>query len=374
MITINPSAYDSVFVLPTSVADKHIRLAGAVQLKVLLWIFRHSAEKPEIQDVSSALGIPCADISDALQYWIEAGIISLGEPSNKFDNVNNQSKDASSPVLTIEESGQTSFFKNIQTSAETTEKNSDKNEKPYTAPQHAQEQPEHTMPPAVRPTHGQIAARITESRDIRGMFYEVERIFGRTLGYDTQSSLLYLTDHEGLPPEVVVMLCEYAQSVGKKSVRYIEKIGEDWAENDIDTFEKATKRIAALESVNSLWNELKVMTGLDNPKPTSKQSEYLFKWSETYGYGVQIIYYAYERMTEKTGKLNFKYMDTMLTSWHNSGLKTVGDIEKYNEQFREKTEKAKKTTVPASAEVKASYDIEKAFNPADIPTKTKKSR
>ena len=68
MITINPSAYDSVFVLPSSVADKHIRLAGAVQLKVLLWIFRHSAEKPEIQDVSSALGIPCADISDALQY------------------------------------------------------------------------------------------------------------------------------------------------------------------------------------------------------------------------------------------------------------------------------------------------------------------
>ena len=58
----------------------------------------------------------------------------------------------------------------------------------------------------------------------------------------------------------------------------------------------------------------------------------------------------------------------------NSVLKTVGDIEKYNEQFREKTEKAKKTTVPASAEVKASYDIEKAFNPADIPTKTKKSR
>lgn len=374
MITINPSAYDSVFVLPSSVADKHIRLAGAVQLKVLLWIFRHSAEKPEIQDVSSALGIPCADISDALQYWIESGIISISEPSAVPETGRKQTENSLSPVLTLKESGQISFFENTETSSEPTVKTEENKKTGSVFSDKIPIQPEHIMPPAVRPTHEQIAARITESRDIRGMFFEVERIFGRTLGYDTQSSLLYLTDHEGLPPEVVVMLCEYAQSIGKKSVRYIEKIGEDWAENDIDTFEKAAKRIAALEGVNSLWNELKVMMGLDNPKPTSRQREYLIKWSNSYEYNAQMIFFAYERMIEKTGKLNFKYMDTMLTAWHNSGFKTQTDVEKQDEKFREKSAEAKKSALAASTGGKASYDIEKAFNPADIPTKTKKSR
>ena len=64
----------------------------------------------------------------------------------------------------------------------------------------------------------------------------------------------------------------------------------------------------------------------------------------------------------------------MLTAWHNSGFKTQSDVEKQDEKFREKSAEAKKSALTASTDGKPSYDIEKAFNPADIPTKTKKSR
>lgn len=373
MIKINPSAYSSVFVLPSSVADKHIRLAGAVQLKALVWIFRHSAENPDIQDVSSALGIPCADISDALQYWVESGIISIDDSNEINTEETGVKPDIKKIKSTVKQPEQISFFDSPKP-GETENKETAKipGVKNSTSP--GSPQPEHRMPPAVRPTHEQIAARITESREVRDMFFEAERIFGRTLGYDTQSSLLYLMDHEGLPPEVIVMLCEYAQSIGKKSVRYIEKIGEDWAEKEIDTFEKAAKRIASLESVNTLWNELKIMMGLDNPKPTSRQSEYLLKWSDSYGFSAEFIYFAYERMMDKTGKLNFKYMDTMLSAWHNSGFKTKDEVLADDEKFREKTVQTKKSASQSKQQSKASYDIQKAFSTGEIPTKTKKGR
>ena len=110
MIKINPSAYSSVFVLPSSVADKHIRLAGAVQLKALVWIFRHSAENPDIQDVSSALGIPCADISDALQYWVESGIISIDDSNEINTKETGVKPDIKKIKSTVKQPEQISFF------------------------------------------------------------------------------------------------------------------------------------------------------------------------------------------------------------------------------------------------------------------------
>lgn len=353
MIKINPSAYSSVFIIPTEVADNHIRLAGAVQLKVLIWAFRHASQSITADDISSALGIPRADISDAVAYWVQAGILSDSE--NDSDSAITESN-VPAPVKTQE----------IIFPAQPN--NSSSNESAVSN--------EHVMPPAVRPTHEQIAARIAESTEVRDMFYEAQRIFGRTLGYDTQSSLLYLMDHEGLPAEVIVMLCGYAQASGKKSVRYIEKMGEDWAQREIDTFDKAAKRIAQLDSISTVWNELKSMIGLDTPKPTARQSEYISKWTHDYGYNTDMIYFAYERMTEKTGKISFAYMDKMISSWYASGLKTPEAVEKNDAQFREKTagERSKQSSKGEENKPHASYDINKAFGSYEVPTKTKKGQ
>jgi len=351
MIKINSSVYSSVFVIPSAVADDHIRLAGAVQLKVILFIFRHASDNITPDDISSALGIPRADISDALAYWAQAGFIEYGEQPNA----------APAPAET---KAQPAEIPPISKATQT-----------VTAPA-PQPSAERVMPPAVRPTHDEIAARVAESPEVRNLFFEAQRIFGRTIGYDTQSSLLYLMDHEGLPAEVIVMICGYAEANGKRSTRYIEKIGEDWAQREIDTFDKATNRIAELENVNVVWNELKNLIGLDTPKPTARQSEYISKWSCDYGFSTEMIYLAYERMTEKTGKINFKYMDKILSSWHTEGIKTKADVDESDARFREKNASAKKktTSAPQDGKSAASYDINKAFGSYDVPTKTKKGQ
>ena len=43
MYKINPNTYASAFVIPADVADKHLRMAGKAQLKVLLWLYRNPA-------------------------------------------------------------------------------------------------------------------------------------------------------------------------------------------------------------------------------------------------------------------------------------------------------------------------------------------
>ena len=43
--SINLGAWNSVFAIPTQVVDQHLKLAGGVHLKVLLWLLRHAGNE-----------------------------------------------------------------------------------------------------------------------------------------------------------------------------------------------------------------------------------------------------------------------------------------------------------------------------------------
>ena len=68
--SVNPSAFKSIFAVPAEIVDKHIRLATEHQLKVLLWILRHSPDNPDINKLCSDLKIDKNDVYDYLQYLI----------------------------------------------------------------------------------------------------------------------------------------------------------------------------------------------------------------------------------------------------------------------------------------------------------------
>ena len=74
--SINLGMWNSVFAVPTQVVDQHLKLAGGVHLKVLLWLLRHAGTEVDIADISKTLGIGTADIKDAMQYWAAAGLIT----------------------------------------------------------------------------------------------------------------------------------------------------------------------------------------------------------------------------------------------------------------------------------------------------------
>ena len=348
MYKINPGSYSSVFVIPTQIADKHLRMAGKAQLKVLLWLYRNPNEDFDISVISRDTGIPADEIDDAMLYWIDAGLVI---------------KDGEMPVVVRKEPAQpkaekTAFVPTEQTFVEPTkteikEKNT-----------------VHTVKPSIK----DIARRLNESSEVAMMFNEVQEVFGRTLGYDGQSNLLVLFDHYGLPAEVIVMLCSYAKTVGKQgAIAYIMQMGKSWAEEGITDFDSASRKIGRLENAQKIWNQFRQLTGIENPKPTSKQSQFLELWINDYLYDIDIIYFAYEKTVEKKGKISFSYMNGILRSWHESGYKTIDEIERGSEEFAT----GKKISKPQSKEEKKpSYDIELAIKRslAIDPTKTKKGQ
>ncbi len=350
MYSINPSSYSSVFVLPAEIADKHLRMAGKAQLKVLLWLYRNPSAPFDLAVVSRETGIPSDEIDDAMLYWIQAGLVISDNKS-------------AAPVPPVAEK---------QAEVRKTGPFAVRAESEKVVPQ-VKEQAE---PVYIKPTVRDVAKRLGESPEIAELFNEVQEVFGRTLGHDAQGNLLMLLDHYGLSTEVIVMLCSYAKTVGKQgALAYIMQMGKSWSEAGIVDFESASRKIARLEKTHGIWDEFRTITGIENPRPTAKQAEMLEIWTNDYGFGVDIINYAYEKTVEKKGKISYGYMNGILRSWFENGYKTIAQIERAATEFAQgvaakqisKNNDGAKTGGP-------SYDIELAMKRslALDPTKTKK--
>lgn len=309
---ISPEAWKQMFPIPADIVDNHIRLAGTLQLKVLLILFRYSAEGTDEEKIAQILKTDPADVRDAMNYWAENGILLE-------DGAAPQAKPAPAPK---------------------------KSETPKPAvQQRAEPQQIKSSPvpaavvsplPEIKPDLEQIASRCEECPELRYLYTEAQAKLGRTIGYDGQASLLMLHDHYGLPVEVILMLIGYCVSIDKRNMNYILKVGKNWAEKDIDTLERAESEIEKLTSQKTLWAKFKSLTGITTPRPSSKQSEFLFKWSEEWGFSCDMIYLAYEEMLDHTDKISFPYMDKILENWRSNGITTPQLLMK-NRQEREQS-------------------------------------
>ena len=86
--TIDLGQWNSIFAVPASVVDNHIKLATEAQLKVLLYILRNSGTELDDDRISSALHIDPAEVKNAVDFWTERGLIALGFFKDEADIAN----------------------------------------------------------------------------------------------------------------------------------------------------------------------------------------------------------------------------------------------------------------------------------------------
>jgi DnaD/phage-associated family protein len=172
------------------------------------------------------------------------------------------------------------------------------------------------------------------------------------------------------------MALEYAVSQQKTGYSSIAKIGKHWSEQGIDTLEGAMEYIEEHNSVNEVWNKLRTLTDISNRTPTTKQRGYLVAWVKEYGYDENIIYYAYEESVDRTGKMSMPYMDKIIRSWYEKGVKTPMDIQREKAKWQEERDKKlPQKNMPKKTGVlndEPSYDIS-AFTKKAIGLKYKKT-
>lgn len=325
--TMNLGAWNSVFAVPCSVVDNDLKLAGSVQLKVLLWVLRHAGEPFETQDIADALGIDRADVGDAMTYWRENGLIS-------------EKGGALSPACAEPENGAkaASPFRPAEAQPE--------------------QQPERRLlSRPQKPDSEFVAKRIAESKEIECLMQSAQQILGRLLSGGDAATLLLIHDNYGLPSDVIVMLMQYAASIGKPNMRYIEKAALNWADNGVDTHEKAEERLRLLTENQKAWRTVENAIGIAHRTPSRREEEFAPVWVNDWKFSMPMIREAYDRTIDGAGKYQTAYMNRILERWHKNGISTPKQAADEDAE-RVAHRSAKIADAKAEKEKKLTFDID----------------
>ena len=305
---INLGGWQSVFAVPSQIVDRHLRLANAAHIKVILYLLRNSGRRFGPAEVASAVGISEADVEDALVYWRSCGL--LAENNGEL----------TPPELLPEEVIITAPPVREVISESLTPELID--EEPAVPEQQKPKKVE-----KVRYSYSECSEYISSSEGLRDMLQILERMMKKTLNHTEISVFVTLVQWYGLPETCVALLVEYCQSIGKGSIAYIESTGIGWAGEEINTVELATGKITRLRSQASAWNAVRAALDIPERSPTKKEKEFSGHWINEYGVSTELLQLAYERCVDSKGKLSMSYMNGIIENWHKKGINTVEQAE-----------------------------------------------
>ena len=307
-VLINCKEISLAFSRPNSLVDSYINSLTEIQIKVFLYLLRHSNEELPLISISKDLNISILKVQEALVFLKNKGIINNNsvKSTQKIDKASNTS----------------SIYETVL-----------KHQKPD-------------------PSF--VVNRINNSDEISFLMKEAQNILGRPISNLDSATLIMIHDTDGLPIDVILMLIEYCNSIGKSSMKYIEKVAVTWGKEEIDTIEKAEEKIKKTQKETRAWNIVRNTLGLENRAPTLKESEICSTWINDLNLPLDLIKKAFDKCIDIKGKYIARYIDAILKDWLNKKINSVDSLISYNKKFNDVRKK------------NSSYNIEDYVNTMDV--------
>ena len=195
------------------------------------------------------------------------------------------------------------------------------------APLPADELPEYEAADVVR--------RTTEDPAFLGLLEETQKVLGRVLTTADVRKLFGIYDDLALPAEVIMLLVNHCKE--EHEYRYgaekhlgfaaIEKEAYSWSNREIVTYEQAEQWLGRLAERRSQVGRVRSLLGIQGRNLAPTEGKYLDEWLEL-GFGPEEIALAADRTIMNTGELRWRYMNSIIQSWHKMDLHTVEAIER----------------------------------------------
>lgn len=187
------------------------------------------------------------------------------------------------------------------------------------------ERPKYTESDLLRRVNG-------KQSDFKDLLGEVQRRFGRTLSTEEMLCLLSITDHVGLPTDVVGLLLSFCIEKDRQrgiqrvpSMRLIEKEAYRWADAGIFTLELAAAFMQEHLQRYGMLKKIAALLQIEQRRLTNSEEHYILSWLEL-GFTEKEIQLAYEKTLANIKPFKWGYCNTILKNWYNANLLCADDI------------------------------------------------
>ena len=146
----------------------------------------------------------------------------------------------------------------------------------------------------------------------------------------------YLYDTLHFSSELILHLYEYCIGLGKTNISYIQTVALAWDEKGVKTTEDAQN--ASME-YNATYTASSKSMALGRTLAAIER-EFVDRWQNQWQMDLSVILEACNRTMLKLQHGDFKYADGILERWYRTGVHTLQDVHKADENFaREKAAK-----------------------------------
>ncbi len=272
--------------IPSDFIENIMPKANGTFVKVYLYAINAASKglSLDYSQIASALDLLESDVLKAFEFFEEKGCVSISEEKVTF---------GTSPKIL---------------------KTSENNDKKY--------------------TNKNVKQLVTEDKKLSDLCLIAQDMLEKTLSDKDIETLYWFYDNLGFTPEVITMLLEYCVSIGKRNMKYIEKVAMGWHENNIITVDAAEKYMKEKKEKNSYFGNMKRLLGIDDRNLSKTEETYLKVWKDEYNMSEDMIALAYEYCIIQINKLSFPYMNSIIERWFKNGITTVADAEKDKENFK----------------------------------------
>ena len=209
-------------------------------------------------------------------------------------------------------------------------------------------------------------AKTIQSESLTALLEECARLLGKPTLNDVEVKIVTgLYSQYGLTEEYILTLfSDIISRSTKPTVKKLEVEAIKRLEEGIDTTEALTEFFLHRDNTTKSDRTVRYALSLSRSlSPTEKKLAE--RWVCEYGFGEDMILLAYDFATASTATPTLKYLDPILTSWHENGIHTMSEARELRE--RERGEKAQKKEPKKSKKEPVRYgnfDPEEAFRRA----------
>lgn len=335
--TLQQGAFTSYTSIPNCFIEQFMPYAAGEFVKIYIYLLKcvnENQSELSISKIADAFNNTEKDVVRALKYWQKKGLLDLTFDEDNslkalqfvpFSDIMENSREAENDSVTLcvtdapVPGNPANNVKHGKTASERRAEAASAVNVDDTVKQPAKKEY----------TKAEIAA-FSKKDDVMELLFIVERYLGRPLGPTDINTVLFMNDTLGFSTDLIEYLFEYCVGKEHRSMRYIEKTGIAWAEQGIKT-------VAAAKTMSTIYSDdcRKVLNafGIVNRMPTQNESDFVTRWTISYGFDIQIVLAACSRTMDRIHQPNFEYTDGILNNWKGKSVKTVDDIKKLDLEF-----------------------------------------
>ncbi|MBC7959624.1 MAG: DnaD domain protein, partial [Vallitaleaceae bacterium] len=247
IIKITPPSNNLYTLVPNWFIDHFLASSNGDFVKVYLLLLR-SLTNHETQfstsNFADRLQLTESDIVRALKFWSSQSLLELTQEDKQVTG-----------IAFVDPETSRAFEEEIVTTLE------------ETLPEQKSEVPLIHITPSAKPQYTMDElSNFMSANTYRDLIYVTGRYLGKNLNQNDLGTLISFNDWLGLPVEVIEWLIEYCASNDHRNMRYIEKVAIEWADQNIDTLEKAK---AYTDTYNKKYYGIKKALGLSGRNPVA---------------------------------------------------------------------------------------------------------